>query len=530
MTSPIALPRRMRATFVAALTAAALVAPLAFAPAANASSHREAPLIAMDPAADTTDLYAFVSPDQPDSLTIIANWYPFQHADGGPNFHRFADDVRYEIHVDNNGDAAPDITYRLRFETQTMNPATFLYNTGPVTSLDDPDLNVRQTYTLSEVRSGFMPMTTVLGSDLPVAPANIGSKSTPNYVALAESAVRDIPMDGGAMRAFAGPREDPFFVDLGSIFDLLSLRNQAAPIGYGPRTPGVDSLAGYNVHGVALQIPIDHLTMGDETVLGIWATSSRQATTTLGTFATPESSGPWVQVSRLGMPLTNEVVLPRALKDAFNAIPPTTDLALFTSDEPAGKLLAQSVLTPELGTLLGALYGVPAPAGPRTDLVSIFLTGMQTAQPFEIQTPGGPVTVPAGTNVNQPANVRPAEMLRINTAPAFRPGVKDTLCGPPNYALGVLGGDVCGFPNGRRLADDVTDIALLAVAGAAYPVLTAEGFDFNAGLISVLDDGVSANDRPYLEQFPYVAPPHQGQEHGHSAIWRNFLSFATKGR
>jgi hypothetical protein len=271
-------------------------------------------------------------------------------------------------------------------------------------------------------------------------------------------------------------------------------------------------LAGFNVHSIAIQVPIAHLLegAGDNTVLGVWATSSRPTVRVFGA-GNVQNVGDLVQISRLGMPLVNEAVLPLALKDAFNSLKPEQDYDVYTSDTPAGKILASSVYTPELGTLLNALYGVPMPKNLRNDLVAIYFTGMVTTKDFKLVTPKGDVTVPAGTNVNRPKTVRPAEMIRLNVAAPFRPGVDGSLCSPtPNYELGLLGGDVCGFPNGRRLEDDVTDISLLAVAGAAYSVLTDDTFDFNPDLIKVLNDGLPANDVPFQESFPYLATPHQG--------------------
>jgi hypothetical protein len=414
--------------------------------------------------------------------------------------------------VDNIGDAEAHITYRFTFETTIGNSATFLYNVGPIESLGDADLNMWQTYTVEEIVNGN---STVLAEGLPVPPANIGPKSTPDYDALFQEAVQTIATDHGDMMVFAGQTDDPFWVDLGSVFDLLSLRPQAAPVGYedGP-SAGVDGLAGFNVHSIAIQVPIARLLegAGDNTVIGVWATSSRPTVRVFGA-GDIQNVGDLVQVSRLGMPLVNEVVLPLALKDAFNSLKPEQDYDVYTSDTIAGQLLASSVYTPEVGTLLNALYGVPMPAGLRDDLVSIFFTGMVTTKDFTLVTPGGEVTVPAGTNVNRPTTVRPAEMIRLNVGEPFRPGVEGSLCSPePNYELGLLGGDACGFPNGRRLQDDVTDIALLAVAGAAYPVLTEDSFDFNGDLIGVLNDGLPANDKPFQHTFPYLATPHQGYE------------------
>jgi hypothetical protein len=236
-----------------------------------------------------------------------------------------------------------------------------------------------------------------------------------------------------------------------------------------------------------------------------------------------------VQVSRLGMPLVNEVVLPYALKDAFNTIDPSLDVQIYTDALGAdtGALLQRSVEDPEIGRLLCSLYGVPLPGDtnqdcstevdvntPRSgrgDIFDIFLTGMKLATPFTIQTKNGPVTLPAGFNVNQPAGVVPAEMIRINT------DIKGDLCSPTPSRLGVLGGDACGFPNGRRLADDTVEIELLAVAGAAYQVLDGRdaGFTFNPALIDVLDDGIDANDVAFRNSFPYMGLAQSGQEHFH---------------
>lgn len=485
----------------------------------SASSHREAPLIARDPLADTTDLYAFVSPDKPDTVTLIGSWIPFEGPQGGPYYYSFADDVIYEIHIDNIGDAKSHITYRFTFQSTITNETTFLYNTGPVTSLADANLNMRQTYKVEEIVNGKV---TVLGEGLPVTPAHIGPKSTPDYAALWQESIQSIAVDEGELMIFAGPTDDPFWVDLGSIFDLLSLRPQAAPVGYeGGPSQGIDGLAGFNVHSIALQIPIDHLLKdaGDNTVIGVWATSSRPAVRVFGA-GNIQTVGDPVQISRLGLPLVNEVVLPLALKDAFNSLKPEQDYDLYTSDTTAGKLLATSVFTPEIGTLLNTLYGVPLPENVRNDLVSIFFTGMTTTKDFDLITPGGKITVPAGTNVNRPQNVRPAEMLRLNLAAPFRPGVEGSLCSPePNYALGLLGGDACGFPNGRRLRDDITEIELLAIAGAAYPVLTDDTFDFNPALIDVLNDGLDSNDKPFQETFPYLALPHRGLDFRSNGNW-----------
>jgi hypothetical protein len=423
-----------------------------------ASSHREAPLIAQDPMADNTDVYAWRNLDEPDKITLIANYIPFQKPDGGPNFYSFDPNVVYEIHVDNNGDAVEDITFQWRFTTEIRNPATFLYNTGTVTSLDDPDLNVRQFYRLTRIdgprRTGTV---RELSGRLPVPPPNIGPRSTPNYGALA-GGVQELP---GGIRVFAGQRDEGFYVDL-AFFDLLGLGSGQIE----------DSTAGFNVSSLAIQMPISALVRGGGTpaatdpnaIIGVWATASRFATRTL-TAGAQTHTGAFVQVSRLGMPLVNEAVIDLARKDAFNAIEPTSDAVAL-----------DRVTDPEAPKLLNLIFGVQSPPAPRTDLVTIFLQGI----------PG----------LNQPANVRPAEMLRLNTAipPAATPD-----------PMGVLRGDIAGFPNGRRVGDDVLDIVVQAAAGAT-PLTPA----FNRSPNNTLGDGVNRNDVPYLPWFPYLGIPHAG--------------------
>jgi hypothetical protein len=427
----------------------------------QASSHREAPLTAMDPTADNTDVYAFVSPDEPDKVTLVANFIPFQKPDGGPNFFNFDPNVVYEIMVDNNGDAVEDVTFQWRFTTEIRNPATFLYNTGTVTSLDDPDLNVRQFYRLTRIdgprRTGTV---TELSGRLPVPPPNIGPRSTPSYGALGGG----VQQLAGNIRAFAGQRDEGFYVDLG-IFDLLG-------VGSGQIE---DSTAGFNVSALAIQLPKSALARGGATptspsdpnaIIGVWSTASRFATRTL-TAGGQTHSGNLIQVSRLGNPLVNEAVIDLARKDVFNAIEPTSDAAAL-----------DRVTDPEVPKLLKLIFNVDSPPAPRNDLVTIFLTGI----------PG----------LNQPANVRPAEMLRLNMA--IPPSTS-----PSN--MGVLGGDLAGFPNGRRFGDDVLDIVLQAAAGAT-PLTPA----FQRSPNNTLGDGVSKNDVPYLPVFPYGGIPHAGNK------------------
>jgi hypothetical protein len=444
---------------------------------AAASSHREAPLIADDPAADNTDVYAFVSPDKPDTVTIIANYIPFEDPAGGPNYYRFDPTVRYELHVDSNGDARDDVTYQFRFKTSVGNPNTYLYNTGPVSSPTDATLNVKQTYSVTRI-TGSGSSTLVSGA--PVLPANIGPRSNPSYVTA--QGVADL---GGGRRAFAGPRDDPFFVDLGSIFDLGGLRpfNPAHLISL-PDAPGEDGVKNYNTHTIAIQVPKTDLLAAPaaEGIIGVWASASRQKIRILRGDGSSDSEGPWVQVSRLGNPLINEVVIPVGKKDYWNASSPRNDSQFLSYYR-----------SPELASLVNLLYPVLPDTGEddRDDLVAVLLTG---------------VKLPNGTPFTFTGD-RKADLLRLNTA------VPPTAT--PNR-LGVLAGDLQGFPNGRRLGDDVTDIEIRAIAcgygSALQSLLGLCNFQPN----DTLGDGVDANETTFSSTFPYVAAPNRGYEHtGH---------------
>jgi hypothetical protein len=483
----------------------------------DASSHREAPLIAKDFFADGTDTYVWIPQGQTERIVLAASWIPFQKPDSGPYYFWWDETARYYIHVDINGDAVPDFSYELTATMDTVNGETFLHNTGPIASLDDGTWNRPQRITVREIRGDGTE--TVIVDNALTAPPHIGSKSTPDFPALEQEAIHSANVGGDEIAVYAGQTDDGFFVDL-QVFDLLTLRGQDPPVGYamGNNDP-VDTLAGHNVHSLVIELPISRLVDG-EPVIGVWSTTERQSMRVLAPGG-EQQSGDWVQVSRLGMPLVNEVVIPLALKDAFNGLRPQDDLQTFL-DVP---LLQEAILNPEVGRLLCALYGVPMPrdtngdcnteysagnpATGRSDIVEIFLTGMVTAQEFTINTANGPVTLPPGFNVTQPENVQPAEMIRINTA------VAGDLCDPQPKRLGLLAGDACGFPNGRRPMDDTVDISLLAVAGAAFPVLTGEDFDFNPALIGVLSDNVNSNDVPFRPGFPYLAMAHSGQERVH---------------
>lgn len=414
---------------------------------AGASSHREAPLLAGDPLVDSTDVYAFVSPDKPDSVTLISSWIPFEEPAGGPNFYKFEDGTWYDINVDNDGDAQPDYIYRWVFRTQVRSGGTFLYNTGPVTALDDPDLNVIQTYTLQVIYRGTVEATV---GPIRMLYNNVGAPSTPTFFGVGTGVEAFNHPGGGTGLTFSGQTDDPFFLDL-RVFNLLYGANLSQV--------GRDTLRGFNVHTTAVQVPKAALRRGSSgPIIGVWTTASRQATRVFNADGTQTNTGAFVQVSRLGMPLVNEVVIPLAQKDRFSASKPVDD-AQFLS----------FVQTSEVANLLQLIYGVRAPATPRTDLVSVFLTGV----------PG----------LNQPPGVRPSEMLRLNmdVAPTANPN-----------RMGVLGGDLAGFPNGRRLADDVVDIAVQVVAGALV------------GQPTSLGDSVDRNDVPFLTSFPYLGIAQSG--------------------
>ncbi|MFB3739279.1 MAG: DUF4331 domain-containing protein [Candidatus Velamenicoccus archaeovorus] len=431
----------------------------------GASSHREAPLTAADPQIDTTDVYAFVSPDDPDTVTVVAAWIPFEEPAGGPNFYLWGEGVRYEIQVDNDGDARPDLTYRWVFTTHTRNADTFLYNTGPVTSLTDQDLNIYQTYDL-KVLDRDAGTTRTLVDDAIAAPSNIGGASMPDYAQdLFDAAVERF--GGGAGATWVGQSDDPFFLDL-RVFDLL--------YGGDLSETGDDTLAGFNVNALAIRVPSSDLARGGDAakhpIVGIWSTTARRSLRVQDDKGTQRQEGSFVQVSRLGMPLVNEVVVPVGEKDRFNASRPRDDARFLGA-----------VNDPELPHLLNAVYGTDIPdSDPNTvgiqrdDLVSVFLTGVD--------------------GLTMPPEVRPSEMLRLNMA--IPPCTSDC------SRLGVLGGDLAGFPNGRRLSDDVIDASLRVVLGVLLP-------DHQA-LADTIGDGVDANDVAFTDTFPYLAYPHAGSD------------------
>ena len=446
------------------------------------SSHREAPEISKDPVADSTDVYAFVSPDNPDTVTLIANYIPLQGPAGGPNFYEFGDDVLYQIHIDNNGDGQADISYQFRFSTTVRDPDTFLYNVGPIESLNSPNWNRVQTYSVS-VNGGS------LGSGLACPPCNIGPLSTPDYSGLAAAAAHSL---GGGISVFAGQRAEAFYVDLGAIFDLGDLRpfeNLHAQYGlnvfHGPAA-GVNATNHLNVHSIAIQVPISAVTIKGHPTIGVWTTASRQRVTLWDADRGENvNSGPFRQVSRLGNPLINEVVIALGDKDRWNSLPPADD-----------KQFAHYVTQPGLAALLPALYpGVfpnlaklVASGKPRADLEAILLTGI----------PSG--LIKGFTNLTGTVL---ADMLRLNTSIPATPPTKQSI-------YGLLGGDAGGFPNGRRITDDVVAIELRAIAGAVYE-LVDKSFTPDAAANKLTDGLTPASvSAPSLSHFPYLGVPYSG--------------------
>ena len=452
------------------------------------SSHREAPEISKDPVADSTDLYAFVSPDAPETVTIIANYIPLQAPAAGPNFFEFGDDVLYEIHIDNNGDGIAEISYQFRFSSVNTIADTFLYNVGPIESLQSKYWNRRQYYTMWKAEHGAV---TKLAESLRCPPCNIGPLSTPNYAQLQSEAIHAV---GAGRKVFAGQRAEAFFVDLGSIFDLADLRpiaNLHATFGLPALagSKGVNSTAQVNVHSIALQVPIAEIAHGGHkpasptaahASVGIWTTASRQQARVLHSDGGAEvASGPWVQVSRLGNPLVNEVLVPLSKKDYWNSQQPKED-----------KQFLAGAAHPELSSLLNVLYpgafpNLAAYTKARADLEAIFLTGI----------PAGVVSA----NFSTFTGTIQADLLRLNLAipPSATP--KPT---------GVVGGDVAGFPNGRRVIDDVVTIELQALAGATIP-LVDKSFTPDKAIADV-SDGLNGAGLALLPAFPYLGMPYSG--------------------
>lgn len=417
-------------------TLAAAAALVALPGAAQASSHREAPAIAEDQFADNTDVYTFISPSDPDRLVLVANYVPLLIPSSGPNFYKFSDNVRYEFRIDNDGDAQTDVTYHFAFKTQVKNGGTFLYNVGPVDDIGSPNLNVIQTYDLYKAYQDIDGNKHVdkIVTGAPVAPWNVGDRTFPDdsYEGVAQQAIVEAT-DGATV--FAGPRDEPFFVDL-HVFDLLGVAGA-------PTTDGV------NVMSLVLEVPIEDVAQYQQrpvdptapnAVAGVWARALRPIVTIRNGNQDDGNFGGWQQVSRLAWPLVNEAVIPLQDKNAFNRGAPVNDVASFGS----------YILDPELPGLLNLVLNAgcaPTPTDGRLDIVGLL----------------------------SPNGTAPADLLRINIAQG------------QTYANS-------GFPNGRRLEDDVTDTLLTVLCN-------------NGG---ALGDGVAANDLAFGDDMPYLASPHSG--------------------
>ena len=552
-----------------------------------ASSHREAPLIANDPLADNTDLYAFRSPDDPGTITIIANYIPGELPFGGPNYYSFGENIRYEIHIDNNVETpGDDIVYRFTFHQIIEDSATFF-------NIRLGKQNLRTTYTLERSTDGGVTFDLLVSNGM-VPPPNIGPRSiegaaglgAEGYHQLMQEAIRSTSY---GERVFCGPIDDPFFVDLGGVFDLGDLPRQNASVR--------DGLAKYNVHTIALKIPIVILQkngrsvieaesiLDPDFVIGVWASASRRAMRTLRTDGTkPDETGEWIQVSRLGMPLTNEAIIPVGYKDQWNSMSPYQDLtaletfgdffynpelSLYLDDDQFGgavpamrglRIQSHSLqlgldfrygkdgLFPLKGSdavagtaLDDAVFGtllLPKAGAPRSvDIWPIFHTGVPNLAPYQLATGKNGNPLAAGKPFINNFLPNGGDMLRLNMAvpptprddPAFSAlgliqaavlGLVDTAYNQTTAMQFIPNMD--GFPNGRRLEDDVTRIELQAVSGIALAAIGLWYDDYQASsasaspvtnlLLNVLNysTGVEANDAAFQPFFPYVAEPWEG--------------------
>jgi len=490
---------------------------LAVPPGALASSHREAPITALDHPADITDFYAFVSYNRPDRVTFIMNVDPFLQPSNGPNYFPFDPSILYQIKIDNDHDAKEDITFQIRFKTEIRAPQIFVAYVGAgnginapknspapvapgtpivppaITSLDGPGsagLNVRQTYTIKMVRNGrTINLGREDGADLIAVPSNVGPRTMPNYTALAKQGIYQVEGREGAseISVFAGTVADPFFIDLGAAFDSFNFRTSA---GGGVLTQAQDrdnqlnlapnAVAGFNVNTIAIEVPIALLTSDGSkhpatdprATIGAWATTSRHQLTIRRSPLAAENKGGFYQVQRLANPLVNELLIGTGAKDRWSMEEPVNDAQFAAFD-----------LDPLIARVFNAIYGINIPAPPRTDLLPLVTYSAPIAAP---STPAGPI----------------ADLLRLNTGVA-----------PTSYdqrsRLGLLAGDGAGFPNGRRPTDDVVDIVARVVAGGVL----AKGF--NVAPNNLIGDGVNAPDVPTQETFPYVHFAYSGRDSRH---------------
>ena len=494
---------RLRSTLCAALTVA-----LAMPPAGFAASHREAPITALDHKADITDFFAFVSYDDPTKVTFLLNVDPFLEPGNGPNYFPFDDNILYTIHVDNNNDAVEDVSFQVQFQTTIRAPGVFTGFVGAgaginapanspapvapgtpivppaITALDGPGaagLSLRQTYSVTMVKNGVStPLTNQTGSPLFAVPSNVGPRTMPNYPALAEQGVYDLQ---NGIKIFAGTVDDPFYIDLGAAFDSLNFRTGAGGGVLSPATDAndhtnlaSDSVSGYNVNTIAIEVPIAMLTRtgnheaatSTAATIGAWGTTARPRIFVRRSPLPSVGSGGFAQVQRMGNPLINELIIGTGSKDYWSMSQPKDDSQFASFD-----------LDPLLARVLNAIYGIQIPTPPRYDLLPLIAYAAPIAAPGTL---AGPV----------------ADLLRLNTGIPPTPE-------PSRRRLGILAGDAAGFPNGRRVSDDVTDIAARAVAGAFAGAATTYP----------IGDGVNTNDVPYQETFPYVAWAQSGRGRRH---------------
>ena len=456
-----------RLSFLAALLAVAVAVPLSIG-----SSHREAPRILKDPTADNTDVWAFTAADAPGSLTVVANWIPLADPAGGPNFYPLDENARYYVKIDNTGDGYEDVAYRWDFDTKFRNPNSFLYAAPTVDSVRDPDLNLVQTYDLYKEtynKNRKLVGKKRIANNAPVVPDNVGPKTIPNFSAVEAGGVTSLR---GGGKTIVAPADDAFFVDLGAIFDGINIDKPGRPmIGLGNQGGGKDDVAGYNTKSFVLQVPEREVTRDRKSVsdmssknavVGVWSTTERKRGSVLSSGRKHGKRGRWVQVSRLGNPLINEVIIPIGRKDKFNATSPAND----------AKNFGAFALSPEPARILNALFDLDIQEDNRTDIVQALLTG-----------------VPGLTQIGKKPAAADTLKLNLGVAPAANPN-----------RFGVLAGDLAGFPNGRRLTDDVVDIELRVIAGA----LLSPPKNIPLG------DGVDQNDKPFRSVFPYVPLANDG--------------------
>lgn len=500
---------------IKSLVSVIVAATMVSAPNGFAASHREAPITALDTKADITDIYAFVSYDDPSKVTLILNVDPLLEPGNGPNYFPFDDNVLYSILIDNNNTALPAVQFQFQFQTEIRAPGVFTgfvgagtginapSNSPPpvapgtpiippaITALDGPGsagLSLRQHYTVTMIKNGVStPLTNAAGGELFAVPTNVGPRTMPDYPALATQGIYSL---GNGIRVFAGTVDDPFYIDLGATFDSFNFRQgagggvlSAAQDANDNLNTASDTVSGYNVNTIAIEVPITMLTSTGTQVaanntaatIGVWCTTSRPRIFVRRPLAgvppgldSGVASGGWSQVQRMGNPLINEVIIGTGDKDFWSMSRPIDDSQFAHYD-----------LDPLLARALNAVFGIPIPTPPRTDLLPL----VKYLPPIAANgTPPGPV----------------ADLLRLNTGVAPTPQAS-------RRRLGLLAGDAAGYPNGRRVSDDITDISLRAVAG----ILAGAQYNYRLG------DGVNTNDLPYQETFPYEAFAHSGRNRRH---------------